>query len=62
MGITQWQSTCRYNKILWQDCARKCLSSEMDLEAQVVDESHYALSSHGAILVPNVLWTHQHES
>ena len=34
----------------------------MDLEAQVVDEPHHALSSHGAILVPSVLWTHQYES
>jgi hypothetical protein len=34
----------------------------MGLEAQVVDESHHALSSYGAILVPSTLWTHQYES
>src|SRR5271154_34014 len=62
MGTTQWQPTCHYNNILRQDCARKCLSSEMGLEAQVVGESHHALSSHGAILLPSVLWTHQYES
>jgi hypothetical protein len=34
----------------------------MGLEAQVVDESHHALSSYGAILVFSTLWTHQYES